>query len=313
MSPTERKTDQPLVFGPFISNIQAKRQGLRWYYTGKPCKLGHVEVKRTGQKMCPTCKRMWAHETNAAKSPLEHKYRPGFELVCACCSKEIVDDGTSFGFEGARACLIVHSYSARYCSKSCMDKMDHKRNGFQRKAKRRKRYAEDSQFRETLLEQQRQQRQSPGYKEKQSAYHKAWRQENVESIRTRRYLWQQEKLNSDPSFKLLCAMRHRLYMVLTERQTTKTQSVSDLLGCSIQEAKDHIASQFVPGMTWDNHGKWHIDHIRPCASFDLTDEAQQKECFHYTNLQPLWAEDNVRKRDSLNWQKAERTDDDEAA
>ena len=51
-------------------------------------------------------------------------------------------------------------------------------------------------------------------------------------------------------------------------------------------------------MTWDNHGQWHIDHIKPCAKFDLTDKDQQKACFHYTNLQPLWKEDNLSKRDS---------------
>ena len=48
-------------------------------------------------------------------------------------------------------------------------------------------------------------------------------------------------------------------------------------------------------MTWDNHGEWHIDHIKPCASFDLTDADQQRECFNYTNLQPLWAKDNLSK------------------
>ena len=58
---------------------------------------------------------------------------------------------------------------------------------------------------------------------------------------------------------------------------------------------DHLESLFVPGMTWDNQGEWHIDHVIPCAAFDLTDPAQQSECFHYTNLQPLWAVDNLKK------------------
>ena len=48
-------------------------------------------------------------------------------------------------------------------------------------------------------------------------------------------------------------------------------------------------------MTWDNYGEWHIDHIKPCCGFDLTDFEQQKKCFHYTNLQPLWAKDNITK------------------
>ena len=66
----------------------------------------------------------------------------------------------------------------------------------------------------------------------------------------------------------------------------------------------HLEALFQPGMTWDNHAidGWHIDHIRPCTSFDLTDPEQQRQCFHYTNLQPLWAFDNISKSDK--WEPA---------
>ena len=57
----------------------------------------------------------------------------------------------------------------------------------------------------------------------------------------------------------------------------------------------HLKENFTEGMTVENYGLWHIDHIKPCALFDLTDPKQQEECFHYTNLQPLWAIDNIRK------------------
>ena len=71
----------------------------------------------------------------------------------------------------------------------------------------------------------------------------------------------------------------------------------ELLGCTNEEFKDHISSQFKNGMDWDrfNNGEIHIDHIKPCCTFDLTDENQLRVCFHYTNLQPLWAIDNYRK------------------
>ena len=71
----------------------------------------------------------------------------------------------------------------------------------------------------------------------------------------------------------------------------------ELTGISIAELKAYLENQFSNGMTWENRGQWHIDHIRPCASFDFTDPEQQRECFHYTNLQPLWAEDNLAKSD----------------
>ena len=77
----------------------------------------------------------------------------------------------------------------------------------------------------------------------------------------------------------------------------KSDSTMNLLGCTIQEAREYLEKQFKEGMTWENHGHetWHIDHIIPCASFDLTDPEQQKKCFHYTNLQPLWAKENMSK------------------
>ena len=69
----------------------------------------------------------------------------------------------------------------------------------------------------------------------------------------------------------------------------------ELTGCTLEELKEHLASKFTEGMTFENYGKWHIDHILPCASFDLLLPEEQPKCFHYTNLQPLWAIDNMKK------------------
>lgn len=74
-------------------------------------------------------------------------------------------------------------------------------------------------------------------------------------------------------------------------------SVTRSLGCTPEQLKLHLEQQFQPGMTWENHGVhgWHVDHKKPLASFDLTDPAQFDQACHYTNLQPLWATDNIRK------------------
>lgn len=77
----------------------------------------------------------------------------------------------------------------------------------------------------------------------------------------------------------------------------KSARTIELLGCPVWRLKFYLAVLFDPGMTWENHGEWHIDHIRPCKSFDLSDPSQQRECFHYSNLQPLWAPDNLIKGD----------------
>ena len=81
----------------------------------------------------------------------------------------------------------------------------------------------------------------------------------------------------------------------------KSKSTMELLGCSIEYLKEHLEKQFQDGMTWENRGQfgWHIDHIIPCAAFDLNNPEEQKKCFHYTNLQPLWATDNHRKGANL--------------
>lgn len=83
------------------------------------------------------------------------------------------------------------------------------------------------------------------------------------------------------------------------RHYKKSDSTMKLVGCSLGVLKRHIESQFTTGMSWDNYGQfgWHIDHKIPCAAFDLNEPSQQRKCFHYTNLQPLWWHDNVSQRD----------------
>lgn len=92
-------------------------------------------------------------------------------------------------------------------------------------------------------------------------------------------------------------LSRRIRNAINKTKTKKSNVLFDFLGCNIQEAKEHLEKQFKDGMSWENYGYngWHIDHIMPCASFDLTDPEQQKKCFHYTNLQPLWASENMSK------------------
>lgn len=75
----------------------------------------------------------------------------------------------------------------------------------------------------------------------------------------------------------------------------------ELIGCSIAFLMAHLESKFKPGMSFANHGEWHIDHIIPCSAYDLTDPEQQKECFNWRNLQPLTARENMMKGNKLEW------------
>ena len=100
-------------------------------------------------------------------------------------------------------------------------------------------------------------------------------------------------------YKLGQILRNKLWRSLKDQKVDKDGSALELIGCSKTELINYLESQFSEGMTWENWSLngWHIDHIRPISSFDLSDPAQVKECFHYTNLQPLWAIDNLKKSD----------------
>lgn len=89
----------------------------------------------------------------------------------------------------------------------------------------------------------------------------------------------------------------RINAALGRDYAKKNKRSLDYTGCSIDFLRNHIEKQFKEGMTWENMGKWHIDHIKPCVSFNLENIEEQNECFNYKNLQPLWAIENIIKSD----------------
>lgn len=109
------------------------------------------------------------------------------------------------------------------------------------------------------------------------------------------------RAEENPSFgvyrRVVRKMNDALAKHLAGRRVTSKSQIVEWLGCEWTEFMSHIERQFAPGMTWSNHGQsgWHFDHIRPLSSFDLTDREQLKQACHFTNVQPLWAADNVRK------------------
>jgi len=113
--------------------------------------------------------------------------------------------------------------------------------------------------------------------------------------------YHKKRFESDPSYKMSCSLRSRVRKVFYgKRKPAKTQ---ELIGCTWEEFKIYMEKQFKPGMSWKNHGLhgWHVDHIIPIASFDLSDPEQARAAFHFTNCQPLWAEENMKKSDRLDF------------
>lgn len=133
---------------------------------------------------------------------------------------------------------------------------------------------------------------------KNSEYHKKWYADNKKNKLLKNKIYNETRESIDPEYKLRRRLRSRLTIALKkyENVTSKERNIDLLIGCSLQELKDYLALKFTKEMTWENHGKiWHIDHIKPCHLFDLSQIEQQRECFNYTNLQPLYKEENLKK------------------
>ena len=152
------------------------------------------------------------------------------------------------------------------------------------------------------------------YREANKDKIKAWYKSNQEQLRLKQKIYQKtnkNKINSwlkiyiknkkqtDVQFRLKCTLRSRLSAAIKNNQ--KIGSAIKDLGCSIPELKIYLESKFTEGMSWDNwaHDGWHIDHIKPLSSFDLSDRNQLLKAYHYANLQPLWAKDNFLKGDKI--------------
>lgn len=117
--------------------------------------------------------------------------------------------------------------------------------------------------------------------------------------RQKMYNYRSSREKYDINYKMRNRLRSLVAHAIKRRGGYKSLKSIELLGCSTERAVEHLEKQFADGMTWDNYGDWQIDHVKPCAAFDMTDPKQQKLCCHYTNLQPLWAEDNRKKGSRL--------------
>lgn len=137
---------------------------------------------------------------------------------------------------------------------------------------------------------------------------KIWRENNKEVVRNLKRNWNRKQYHENLSFKISHLFRTRIREILksigADKKISITKSMRFLIGCDQDSLKLHIERQFQPGMTWKNHSSkgWHIDHIIPLSYFDFNDTKQIAQAFHYTNLQPLWAKDNLKK-----WKKVDET------
>lgn len=106
------------------------------------------------------------------------------------------------------------------------------------------------------------------------------------------------RYKNDPVYRMRQLVARRISLALSDKDVTKDETTFKLVGCSVDELVRHFENQFEHWMSWENMGEWHIDHVRPCASFDLSEREQQMTCFNWRNLQPLHGDENYLKKDA---------------
>jgi hypothetical protein len=152
-------------------------------------------------------------------------------------------------------------------------------------------------------------------REKRIEIFKQYARKNKEKLKNRKKAYGQkhkkernkylrDRKKNDLNFKILSNLRTRLWRALKAQKAKKYLKTIFLIGCSADELKKHLKAKFLNGMSFDNYGagskKWSIDHIIPCSYFNLSDPKQQQQCFHYSNLAPLWNKDNFSKNSLYN-------------
>lgn len=145
-------------------------------------------------------------------------------------------------------------------------------------------------------------------KKKKAESKKIYREKNRDILNEKQKLYAKKpeirakhkyRMETDVQYMLTYCGRQRRRKALRAQSVKGQSRYKESLGCTVEFFKKYIESLWLPEMSWENHGlgrgKWHLDEIKPCAAFDLSDPEQYKACFHYTNCQPLWESDNIRK------------------
>jgi hypothetical protein len=128
-------------------------------------------------------------------------------------------------------------------------------------------------------------------------YHKEWREKNIDKHREKKRNYEKYKKNTDPIYKLISNFRTAIYTVLKENKLDKYTNYFNMVGYTAEQLKTHLEVQFKEGMTWENYGEWHVDHIKPISSFtfETCEDEEFKICWSLDNLQPMWGIENIKK------------------
>lgn len=153
-----------------------------------------------------------------------------------------------------------------------------------------------------LRNKERENKQSKEWIKKNKERFAEWRRayEKKPSVRAKINARYNKRIKTDVIFRIRRNLKGRIYEYIKIKKGRKQGTMKELLGCDWKFFKSYLEKKFQPGMTWKNYGKWHIDHIMPLSKFDLSLKSEQLKSCHHTNLQPLWAIDNIKKQNKIN-------------
>jgi len=221
------------------------------------------------------------HEKNKdainARRRANYKKKPKSKFKnCTNCKKKLEKNETNFRYKSKKKGILTFRPICRPCERILTSDYTKSPAGKEMKKKAGKKY-----------------KSSP----KGKAADKRYYDKNQPILMKKTVARRAIKRKTDPHTKIRDNLSLRMRLALKEQNLTKRNTTADLVGCSIPFLKKYLEKKFKKGMTWKNQGRfgWHIDHIVPCSKFDLSDPDQQKECFNYKNLQPLWAKENILK------------------
>jgi hypothetical protein len=137
--------------------------------------------------------------------------------------------------------------------------------------------------------------------EHRKKYMDEYREKNIDRIRIVKRTYEKTRKHTDPIYKLISNFRTAIYQVLKESNVEKNGHYFEILGYTPEELINHLEKQFKDGMTWDNYGDFHIDHIIPISSFNIQEIGDEEfmKCWSLSNLQPMWGEENIRKSNKV--------------
>ena len=232
-----------------ISRKDAIAKGMNRYFTGKPCKHGHISERYTQAGNCDSCQSIKAkrHQKTEKYKIYVRKYRQSEH------GRKIVNEAAKRFFKTDKGKLIKKRFDSS---------------------------------------------------EKGKILLKTYQKSEKGKLTRKRFL------ENNPHHVVAHNLRTQLRLQLYKVKSTKEESFSKLLGCDVRFLKKYIEKQFIKKMSWDNYGEWHVDHIVPFAYFmnnyDFTQTKIQKIACHYSNLQPMWAKENISKSDKISKQVAKK-------